>query len=793
MAKDWINIGKVTKSEQVQNIVEYTCTNGSVRLSVLENSVLRVVAKRPEQSWEKVSYSVEKVQSLSKIVLAEGVTEDWLAAPFFKIQVMKSPFCLNIYTLEDKLILGDDPSFSISWDGDEVTNYKKLHDHERFLGLGEKTQHLDKRGHQFTNWNTDFFGYQAESDPIYASLPFYLGVKEEMPYGVFLDNSSRTTFNFGCSNDRFSFFRADKGLLDYYFFFTGNIAGILTQYTQLTGRHQMPPMWSLGFQQCRYSYYPDTEVLRIAKTFREKGIPGDVIYLDIHYMQDYKVFTWNEKTFSHPKELLEELKALGFKVVVILDPGIKVEAGYEPYDSALADNLFAMYPDGSPYSGEVWPGWCHFPDYTKQETREWWAQRVSELRDLGVTGFWNDMNEPAAWGQKMPDLIQFHYEGQGASHKEARNIYGMQMTRATQEGLVKSKPQERPFVLTRAAFAGSQRYCAIWTGDNCSSNDHLLLGAKLVSNLGLGGMAFAGNDVGGFIGDCWPDLYIRWIQVGAFTPLFRMHTMINSKTSEPWSYGEEATEIGMNYIKLRYQLMAYMYSHFHEYTRSGLPIIRSLAIDHWKEWQIFDFKYDSQFFCGQSLLICPIEGGKEFIKLYLPVGIWYDFFNDKILNGNIEYLLEYPKDKLPIFAKAGNLVIQNNVGQHTGELDFSFIAIHVYNSDFAGDTFAYYMDDGMTTDHEKSIFYRRNIVFNGSGLDFGAVEGTYRLANQKWRVFLHGFGDIKAKTETMDFSWVVPISNFDPFIKGTDMSKTIVGLKYFDIEDKVEGFSVAIK
>ena len=321
-----------------------------------------------------------------------------------------------------------------------------------------------------------------------------------------------------------------------------------------------------------------------------------MIYIDIHYMDNYKVFTFDPVRFPEPEKMTSELKEMNFKTIVILDPGIKIEKGYPVYDEGVKKGYFIKYPDGENYSGEVWPGWSHFPDFTNPKVRDWWAEKLKFYTDKGIDGFWNDMNEPAAWGQCLPDLMEFDYDGAVTTHKQAHNIYGMQMARSTQQGAKQMNKGLRPFTLNRAAYAGIQRYTASWTGDNVASDEHMLCGVRLLNSLGLSGVAFSGYDVGGFANDASPALFAKWIILGAFSPLFRCHSMINSKSAKPWAFGEEVEEISRNYIGLRYRLLPYIYSAFYESSQTGMPVVQSLAIGHTYDAKIYEPAYQNQYY-----------------------------------------------------------------------------------------------------------------------------------------------------------------------------------------------------
>ncbi len=479
-----------------------------------------------------------------------------------KVRITKRPFSISFYTPDDRPINEDETGLATSRIGTEVTTYKHLQQGERFIGLGEKTGPLDRRGKAYTNWNSDVFGYSVTQDPLYSTIPFYIGIHHGLQYGIFFDNSAQSSFNFGASNDRFSSFSARGGEMNYYFIYHSSVKDIIRSYTWLTGRMKMPPLWSLGYQQNRYSYYPDTEVYRIAHTLREKHLPADGITLDIHYMDHYKLFTWNKERFPDPKGMIDSLGKMGFKLTLIVDPGIKVEKGYPAYESGLQQNIFLKYPDGQPYTAEVWPGWCHFPDFTSGKGRAWWRQQVTGYTSLGVAGIWNDMNEIATWGQATPGNILFDYDGHPTTHLRGHNVFGLEMARSSYEG-AREALQKRPFILSRAGYAGLQRYTALWTGDNRAEDDHMLAGVRLLTSLGLSGVAFSAMDVGGFTGNPTTGLYTRWMQLGAFIPYFRNHTQFNTKSAEPWSFGEETLDIARYYINLRYRLLPYLYSTFH--------------------------------------------------------------------------------------------------------------------------------------------------------------------------------------------------------------------------------------
>lgn len=733
------SLGNLSSHHWDGSSLDLTTTHGKLRITVFNDHIIRVQAVQKDFQKD-FSYAVvlNPVQTLARYKENRGFIE--ISTSAIRLVITINPVRLAFYSIDGQLLNEDDAGFGIAWQGQQVTNYKTLQPEERFIGLGAKTGNLDRFGSAFVNWNTDNPHYEKYSDPLYSSIPFYMGIVNEQVYGIYFDNSYRTQFNFGASNDRFSYFSADGGELDYYFIHDSGVAPVVKLFGELTGKMPMPPLWSLGYQQCRWSYTPDEEVLNVAKTLRQKKIPADVMYLDIDFMDAYKIFTWHPEHFSNPAALLSELKSMNFHTTVIVDPGIKVEKGYHAFEDGLKKQVFAVYPDGTPFTAQVWPGWCHFPDFTSEKGRNWWGAHFQDYVSLGVDGFWNDMNEIATWGQQVPSLVEFDWEGRRTTYRQAKNVYGMLMAKATFEGTKKLMSGRRPFSLTRAGFAGLQRYTAIWTGDNQAHDDHMLLGIRLVNTLGLSGVAFAGYDVGGFGGDASPELYSRWITIGAFAPFFRGHTSKNTQRSEPWSYGEIPESIARRFIGFRYKLMPYIYSTFREAALNGLPVQRSLALDYYNDDRIYKQEYENQYLFGQSLMVAPVSSTQLAAKVFLPHGKWFDLYNDQVFIGDSEFLHPAPLDRLPLFVKAGSIIPLQSLVQSTSEKPLGMLELHVYQSDSASN-FLFYEDDGTTYDFESDQYFSREIKLNGAqkSLVFEAAKGRRKSIYTSIRVVMHGF------------------------------------------------------
>ena len=760
--------GKVLKWSKTPDGLSGSSDFANFKLTVFETGIVRVQASKFE-SFESNPYSVVVQPKSIGFDLEEFEDKLILSTGILRIAINLQSFSLAFFDQNGKLLNQDD-SFGLAWIGTEVTAYKKLQSNEKFIGLGEKTGNLNRFGNAYTHWNTDYFAYGVGDDPLYLSIPFYLGVHNQGHYGIFLDNTHKSLFNFGASNNRFASFSAEDGDMDYYFFHYPSISEIISAYTWLTGRMQMPPKWALGFQQCRYSYYPESEVYAVAQAFRDKRMPADVIYLDIHHMEAYKVFTFDGEKFPNPKALIARLKEKGFKVVVILDPGIKTEESYSPFREGLEQGLFVNYPDGKTYEAQVWPGWCAFPDFTKPATRSWWEEKMAFYTEAGVDGFWTDMNEPASWGQCTPNLLEFDFDGEKASHRKARNVFGMQMARSTQAGARKQAPKKRPFVLTRSGFAGIQRYAAAWTGDNVASEEHMLAGIRLVNSLGMSGVSFAGYDVGGFAGEASKGLFARWMSIAAFSPLYRAHSMINTKDAEPWAFGEEVEEISRNYLNFRYSLLPTIYSAFHQSTQNGLPLAASLAIHYPQDDAIYQTAFQNEYLFCDTFLVAPVESFREISKVYLPQGEWYYLYTDQKHQGCQVIYQDSPLNYLPVYVQAGKIFAQQSPTQHTGMAPDSTLNLHLYRGS-TGSTYTHYEDAGEGLDYLEGEFFSREIQYQPEqdSLKIEQAKGQQSSQYAKIRLFFHGFESLnpqingtKQDLKSTDFAFLDKLTEFDP-------------------------------
>ena len=672
---------------------------------------------------------------------------------------------------DGRQLLQSESGLGFGFLGEETLACIHLEEWQNFFGLGEKTGSLNRRNAAFTNWNTDAFAYGEGRDPLYASFPFYLSVKDGIWYGLLVDNTAKTHFNFGASNRRMVQVSVATGPLNLIFIPGPSPEEVLCRYHKLAGFMPMPPRWALGLQQCRYSYYPEHEVREVAHHYWSRNIPCDVLYLDIHYMDAYKVFTVDQNRFPDLKALCRDLKEDGFHVVPIQDPGIKVEKGYAPYEEGLEKDVFVRYPDGQNWVAGVWPGDCVFLDFTDFAVRQWWAEKTAAwVRETGVSGLWNDMNEPATWGQDVPDMLEFSMEGRGSSHREAHNVYGMGMAEASRHGLEMARPGERPFVLSRAGFTGSHRSCAIWSGDNVANEEHFFLGIRLMLGMAMSGMSFSGPDVGGFVGDAGRDLFVRWVSVASFFPFFRLHSMIDSRDNEPWSYGELAEAIATNYIRLRYKLLPVLYSAFYESSRTGKPVLRPSFFE--MPGFAFNPAFQHQFLFGKDILLIPASPVQHAVQAELPPGNWYGLSDGVRYHGNQVLWLSAWLDQLPVLVREGAILTTRDPGICTQDSTGNAIRdLHIFHKGQGTSHFLLYEDDGISTHPQSEEIAEIQISFLHEipALKLERTDGELPVSFRNlylWHfpegshVQVQGEWKIAVKRK---FEWLDPLPNFDPF------------------------------
>ncbi len=568
-------------------------------------------------------------------------------------------------------------------DGEKRVVTRASVDGERFYGLGLHTRGkggargLDLRGSVVELFNTDAYddgagGFRPDAPSLYESIPFYVAVRGGAAYGVFTDNTHRTRFDLASSDPGRVRVEAAGGAIDEWIFAGPRVRDVVRRYTRVTGRTPLPARWALGFHQSRWEGPCDgapserpfcgaDQIVGVAQRFRDEGIPADGLFLDIQHMREYRSFTFDPVRFADPSALVSALSAKGFVTHVIVDPGIKIDPGWDVYDEGMKGGHFLAF------DGEVWPGPARFPDFSAPKTRAWWSALVQKSAALGVRGMWIDMNEPSSFATKtVPDDVAANGDGRATTMREVHNAYAWLEAKATYEGLAAARPAERPFVLSRAAFAGQQRWSAVWTGDAPSTWTTLDGTLPQLLHLGLSGMAFAGSDAGGYSGraESTADLFTRWMALGSVSPFFRAHAEKNARRQEPWAFDAATRDAVRELIRERYALLPYLYSTFDEAARSGAPVLRPLFFDHDADPRTFDVADEAML--GPSILVAPIaEPAAKKRVVYLPAlaggALWYELRSGAAYEGGRAYELSaldraLPAGALPMFVRGGSIV-----------------------------------------------------------------------------------------------------------------------------------------
>ena len=759
-----------------------------LRVTALRDDVLRVRIGRDGSLPEDASWAVLPE---ARAALADVQAEpDGFATASARVAIDPNTLALTISDAAGRVILADAGNEPFTTDGEGFRLTKTLPAETHIFGLGEKAGALDRRGRSFTMWNTDAYRYQESTDPLYKSIPFFIGFEHGQAYGLLLDNSFRTSFEFGVLHPERLSFGADGGPIDYYVMTGPTPKAVQRAYAWLTGPPPLPPLWSFGFQQSRYSYMSAVEARAVAERLRRDRIPTDVLWFDIDVLDRNRPFTTNPETYPDFPALAHELEAQGFHTVVIADLHVPMlpDEGYKPYDSGSAADHFVHDVDGEVYAGRVWPGPCAFPDFTRRATREWWGTLLrTTLLTNHVDGIWNDMNEPSVFGvptRTMP-LDAVHridepgFMARTATHAEIHNVFGMQNARATYDGMLAVRPDRRPFVMTRASYAGGHRHSVTWTGDNTASWNHLRMSTPMLLSLGLGGFAFAGCDLGGFSSSPPPELLTRWLQLGMFNPIARDHSDKGTRPQEPFVDGEEHLAIRRRFIEERYRLMPYIYTLAEEASRTGLPMMRPLFMEFPDAAGGYplDLEDGSQFMWGSAMLVAPAPFPETLdgYGIILPPGDWYEYWTgNRIddpppakLTGGSGAVMDFgsdpaqlphlahqsPKlDRLPVFVRAGSIIPRQPLVQSTAETPQGPLELAIYpGSDCRGSA---YFDDGVSFAYRDGGFLRLQVrcdIAPDGAISIGTDrEGDYKPWWDRIEFTVHGIEPGPVPSITVD-------------------------------------------
>jgi alpha-glucosidase len=772
----------VTSPRLQANGIQMEANGVHLEVTALRDDVLRVRYWRGNAPPEDASWAVlpEARRSSARVAaLSDSASSDRAGFTTSVLRVEIDPRGLRIAVRDKDGTLLQQDAAPVEFRGDSFELAQAMPANAHYFGLGDKAGSFDRREGSFTLWNTDAYGFQESTDPLYKAIPFFITYDSGRAIGTLLDNTWRTHFDFGRTRSNTLVMGAAGGPIDYYVLYGPSSKQVLSAYAWLTGPTPLPPLWSFGFQQSRYGYMTRGRVEEVAKRLRDDHIPADAIYLDIDYQDRNRPFTVDPQRFPDMPGLVHKLHEQDLHVVAITDLHIAKapNQNYAPYDSGSAQDRFVHNPDGSVYSGIVWPGESVFPDFTQQATRAWWGTLYHDFVQTGIDGFWNDMNEPAVFVTKsktMPEDVHHRIDEPGfrsrtATHAEIHNVYGMENARATAEGLLILRPDERPFVLTRAAYAGSQRYAATWTGDNSSTWNHLRLATFMLKNLGLSGYSFTGADVGGFAGNSSSELVTKWIEIATFQPIDRDHAEKGKVDQEVWVHGPEQEAIRRRFIEERYRLLPYLYTTAEENVRTGLPIVRPIFLEFPdalpdKHPMDIDALAANEFLFGPNLLVAPppiIEQTAAY-TVQLPSSGWYDYWTGKRVEGTavvtgaagvppengvvsqVSAVTVTPQlAELPVYVRPGTILPYAPLTQSTQQKPSGPLTLRVYSGpDCHG---SLYTDDGHTFAYRQGAFLRMQFTCQmrpdgGLALHLGSHEGSYPAWWSQLQIEVYGLG-----------------------------------------------------
>ncbi|WP_415325582.1 glycoside hydrolase family 31 protein [Clostridium perfringens] len=707
---------RVFKNYEINdNNINIYFSNIKITLTIFENDIVKVFI------GDKCEESISTNGVVGDLGKGEFIVEEdsnFLVIKGKKVLtfVDKNTTEISFRDLEGNIINEDfQPSFK-----DEKGNVyiSKVNDCLAYYGLGEKGGDLNKKGCYTENFNTDDPETDDDSVTYYKTIPFYVALKEEATYGIFFDNSFRSYFDMGKEMGDRIFFGAIGGQIQYYFIPGENIKEVVKNYTALTGRMEMPPLWSLGYQQCRFSYFSQEEVRELVKTFEEKDIPLDVVYLDIDYMDGFRVMTFKTPNFDDAAGLISDLKEKGIRTITIIDPGVKVDEEYPVFKRGKEGNHFTKKLDGEIFIGAVWPGDSAFPDFSNNDCREWWKSELKKfISEHGMDGIWNDMNEPCVFNNDHKTMLEtcLHNSDNGViEHKEFHNRYGFEMSRCSKEAQEELHPNERGFSMTRATYAGGQRYSSVWTGDNMSLWSQMRMSISMNANLGISGFSFVGNDVSGFGLDSSEELFIRWMEMGPFIPIFRNHSNMYTRRQEPWAFGPRAEKIAKKSIELRYELLPYIYDLYYISHKEGLPIFRPMIMEYEKDMNLLNIR--EQFMLGENMLVAPVlYEGERSKTIYLPKGSWFNYFTMEKLQGGKWYKLPCELDEILVFVKEGSIIPTYNKKFRNVKERPKNILLKVFGENAKG---FHYNDDGHTMEYLEGKY---------TYMDIKVVDGKEEL------------------------------------------------------------------
>jgi alpha-glucosidase len=657
-------------------------------------------------------------------------------------------------------------------------------------GLGQTMGTMNKRGARYRMYAIDDFQHTPEKESLYGSHPFFIWKSKTEVFGVFVDYPGEVIFDVGFSDSNLLTITTATPNLDFYFLKGSSVKELTKSFLTLVGKPFLPPRWSFGYHQSRWGYVTQADVETIVGKFETHQIPLDAVYLDLDYMDDFKVFTISQERFPKFTNMISTFKSKGVRVAPIIDPGVKIEKGYEVYEEGIEHQLFITGKDGKPFQASVWPGLTHFPDFMNPKARAWWGSKYKILHDMGIDGFWNDMNEPAIFyspegleksvktlvdtttkdknlGIKFLALMDdvkksqnsrddmksmFHQtESHGkVSQDLVHNMFGMKMAEAVKDGYDSFAPDVRYHLLSRSTYIGQHRFSGMWTGDNASWWEHLKLNIQHMCSLGLCGFYYGGADIGGFSYDSSGELLTRWNQLAVYMPLFRNHSNLFCKQQEPWAFDADTLDYSRNSIRFRYALLPYLYGSYIEALESAEPPVRMLG---------FDFEHDArargtddQFLCGESLLAAPILSSQARGRMvYLPgtsylhwnVSKYEDRSAVKVLPAGDHYIAA-PLGTTPLFVRENTLLPLAEPGRNSDSFGTGLVVLGLVTDQAS---FTLHWDDGVSKSLKDKCQLKLNVQNKDGQISCLVETLTGNVKSLPWKQVAFEVYDLSGKVQ----------------------------------------------
>lgn len=733
--------GNVVGTSVLGSGVDLTLVGGErARVEVLANDTVRV-RFAPSGTFDTFTSGAlaGAPVSATNANVYDTPTGAYIVTPTLIAAIFKQPYRVVVWRANGTLLQVDlEPA--VSWDtvSGSVFTRKWAPADERYYGFGERGGPLNRRGRSFAMQNKDLAAFGPLQDPLYISIPYFWGARGANSYGIFVDNPAIPFFDVDTFNQGTLTFGALSGDLDYYVFVGPTPSQVAESYGRLTGFSTLPPRWTLGYHQSRYGYASQTELLTIAATLRAFQVPADVLYLDIDYLDRLQMFSWNLDAFPNPLEMNYLLRQMGFRQINIMEP--LVHTGDRFWAPLASAGYFLKNFSNAPIVNLIWFGQVSWLDFTKTTAASWYRQMLAAFLHTGVDGVWNDLNEPAA--NDMPDAI-YDFDGKPRLDFQARNLYALREAEVTYEAQLDARPNLRPWGISRAGFSGIQRYIANWGGDALSDWETLRTNVQMSLSMGLSGQNFFGHDIGGFLGAPDAELFTRWMEFSAYTPLFRNHAMNTSPAREPWGFGEPTLTRSRDIINERYRLLPYFYTLFERASSDGRPALAPTFFYFPADEPTWND--DSSFMVGESMLVAPVLWqGVAARPVYLPAGSqWYDVHTDAVIAGGAYHNVQAPLGRTPVFVRAPGIIPKGPVMQFTGERPLTDVSLHLYRASGVYDaSFTMYEDDGQSFGYRNGAFLRTKVVYQGGNDSARAlierVEGSLAAPmGRTWTLELH--------------------------------------------------------